>query len=110
MLDLTAEVRCNPRSGAIVMTADIEISPGLISHKDLVITTTIPPPAPTPADPLIENTRWTKLDTTNRPKDRARLSDLLAAFKQLDIAPQHQIEVLQLLHKTGRLHAKLVIE
>jgi flagellar P-ring protein precursor FlgI len=110
MLDLPAVVLCNPRSGVIIVTGDVEISPGIISHKDLVITTTIPPPTPTAFDPLIERNRYLKLDTQNRPKEQAKLQDLLAAFKQLDIAPAQQIEVLQMLHKTGRLHGRLVIE
>ncbi len=110
LLELTAMVICNERSGVIVVTGDVEISPGIISHKDLVISTTIPAPKPTAIDPLVERSRYVKLDTHNRAKEQARLADLMSAFKQLDIPPSQQIEVLQLLHKTGRLHAKLVME
>lgn len=110
LLDLPAMVLCNARTGVIVVTGDVEISGGIISHKDLVITTTTPPPQPTIVDPLIERTRYTALDTQNRPKERAKLSDLLAAFKQLDIPPAQQIEVLQLLNKTGRLHARFQLD
>lgn len=110
LLELAAIVICNQRSGVIVVTGDVEISPGIISHKDLVITTTIPTPKPTALDPLVERSRYVKVDTHNRPKEQARLADLMGAFKQLDIPPSQQIEVLQLLHKTGRLHAKLFME
>jgi flagellar P-ring protein precursor FlgI len=110
LLDLPAQVICNARSGVIVVTGDVEISPGLISHKDLVISTTVPAPTPSVVSPLVERTRYATLDTQNRPKEKAKLSDLLAAFKQLDIPPAQQIEVLQLLHKTGRLHARLVMD
>ena len=110
LLDLPATVICNARAGVIVVTGDVEISPGLISHKDLVITTTVPAPTPSVINPLVERNRYATLDTQNRPKERAKLSDLLAAFKQLDIPPAQQIEVLQLLHKTGRLHARLVMD
>lgn len=110
LLDLPAEVICNPRSGVIIMTGDVEISPGLISHRDLVISTVIPAPQPSVLNPIVERTRYTTLDTQKRPKDLAKLSDLLAAFKQLDIPTTEQIEVLQLLHKTGRLHARLILE
>lgn len=110
LLELAAVVICNQRSGVIVVTGDVEISPGIISHKDLVITTTIPAPKPSAVDPLVERSRYVKIDTHNRPKEQARLADLMGAFKQLDIPPSQQIEVLQLLHKTGRLHAKLVME
>jgi flagellar P-ring protein precursor FlgI len=110
LLDFPATVICNERTGVIVVTGDVEISPGIISHKDLVITTTAPPPQPSIINPLVERSRYTALDTQNRPKERAKLSDLLAAFKQLDVAPAQQIQVLQLLHKTGRLHARLVMD
>jgi len=36
-LDLPAQVIVNQRSGVIVITGDVEISPGLVTHKDLVI-------------------------------------------------------------------------
>lgn len=110
LLDLPAQVICNARTGVIVVTGDVEISPGLISHKDLVITTTVPAPTPSVINPLVERNRYATLDTQKRPKEQAKLSDLLAAFKQLDIPPAQQIEVLQLLHKTGRLHARLVMD
>jgi len=110
LLDLPAQVICNLRAGVIVVTGDVEISPGVISHRDLVITTTIPTPQPSIINPLVERNRYATLDTQKRPKDQAKLSDLLAALKQLDIPPAEQIEVLQLLHKTGRLHARLTME
>ncbi|QOJ01779.1 MAG: flagellar basal body P-ring protein FlgI [Phycisphaeraceae bacterium] len=109
-LNLAAQVVCNARTGVIVVTGDVEISPGIISHKDLVITTTIPAPQPTPQDPATERHRWAPVQTNARPKDKAKLGDLLSAFKQLDIPPAQQIEVIQLLHKSGRLHAKLIVE
>lgn len=110
LLDLPATVMCNARTGVIVVTGDVEISPGLISHKDLVITTVVPTPQPSIINPIVERSRYTAVDTQNRPKERAKLSDLLSAFKQLDVAPAQQIEVLQLLHKTGRLHARLIMD
>lgn len=109
-LGLPAQVVCNPHTGVIVVTGDVEISPGMISHKDLVITSTVPAPVPTKFDPLVERSRFAELQTNARPAERSKLSDLMAAFKQLDIPPSQQIEVLQLLHKSGRLHAKLVVE
>lgn len=110
LLGLPAQVVANPHSGVIVVTGDVEISPGMITHKDLVITTVTPPPVATKADPIVERQRWASLTTTGRDSDKAKLSDLMAAFKQLDVSPAQQIEVLQLLHKSGRLHAKLIIE
>lgn len=110
LLGLPALVIANPHSGVIVVTGDVEISPGMITHKDLVITTVTPAPVATKADPIVDRQRWANLTTTGRDSDKAKLSDLMAAFKQLDVPPAQQVEVLQMLHQSGRLHAKLVIE
>ena len=39
-----------------------------------------------------------------------REGDLLAAFKQLDVDPVKQIEILRDLHRSGSLHARLIID
>jgi flagellar basal body P-ring protein FlgI len=59
---------------------------------------------------MIERTRWTGLETDARPSEEARLSDLLRALDRLDVPSQDQVEILQTLHKSGRLHAHLVID
>lgn len=111
LLGLPAQVVCNQRSGAIVVTGDVEISPGIITHKDLVITTTLPPPIPTPADPLTQRTRWAAINTDKSSTSaNAKLDDLLSAFKQLDIPVPEQIAILQMLSKAGRLRAKLIVD
>jgi flagellar P-ring protein precursor FlgI len=110
LLKLPAQVICNPRSGAIIVTGDVEISPTAITHKDLTITTTIPPPVPTPANPLLETTRWAEAGTDMTPTERAKLQDLLAAFKQLSIPVAEQIAILEMLHKGGQLQARLVLD
>lgn len=110
LLRLPAMVVCNRATGAIVVTADVEISPAAITHKDLVITTTIPQPVPTPQDPMVDRKRWTGVSTAPAGPGNARLADLLAAFKQLDIQPADQIDILHELYKAGKLQAKLVID
>lgn len=109
-LDLPAQVIFNQRTGAIVVTGDVEIAPVAITHKDLSITTTTPAPVPSPLNPQVRRERWTDLQTGIKPNQRAKLSDLLAAFKQLDVSPQEQIGILQMLHKTGKLQAKLIMD
>jgi flagellar P-ring protein precursor FlgI len=110
LLKLPAQVICNERTGVIIATGNVEISPVAIAHKDLVVTTTTPPPAPTPADPLVKQEKWVGVGTAGRPSERARLQDLLAAFKQLDVPVREQVAILTEMHKAGRLHARLVIE
>lgn len=112
LLGLPAQVVCNQRTGAIIVTGDVEISPGIITHKDLVITTTVPAPTPSATDPLITRSRWAQVgtDKPSSPTQNAKLTDLLSAFKQLDIPVGDQISILQMLSKAGRLRAKLVVD
>ena len=110
LLKLPEQVICNQQIGIVAITGDVEISPVAITHNDLVITFTVPPPVATPEDPLIERGRWTSVQTGARPSQMAKLQDLIAAFKQLDVPPKDQIAVIDMLHKTGRLHARLIYD
>lgn len=110
LLKLPAQVIYNAAAGSIVVTGDVEISPVAITQADLTITTTIPPPVPTQDNPLVENRTWAGLATGAKESDKARLQDLLNAFNQLKIPVKDQIEILSMLEKTGKLHAKLIME
>jgi flagellar P-ring protein precursor FlgI len=110
LLKLPAQVIYNRESGVIILTGDVEISPVAITQKDLTITTTVPAPVPTPESPLIETKRWTSLGTNVKNGERAKLQDLLDAFNQLKIPVEEQINILSMLEKTGKLHARLVID
>ncbi len=110
LLDGVAQVICNQRTGSIIVTGDVEISPVAITHKDLTITTVIPPPVPSAFNPVLERDHWTGVAPDAKPAEMAKLADLVRAFKKLDIPVQDQINILQMLHKTGKLHAKLVVD
>jgi flagellar P-ring protein precursor FlgI len=109
-LDLPAQVIINPRTMVIIITGDVEISPGVVTHRDLIINTTIPAPSPTAAAPILQRQTFAEVRTRSKASDNARLADLMAALKQLDVNVTDQIDILKLLHKTGRLHAKLIID
>ncbi|MEC9373763.1 MAG: flagellar basal body P-ring protein FlgI, partial [Planctomycetota bacterium] len=110
LLALPAMVRVNEREGVIVVTGEVEISPVLITHNDLVITTVTPARQGTAIDPLVDRSRWSPLTTSDRESDSTRLEDLLSAFKTLDVPIGDQIAILVELKKTGRLHAELVFD
>jgi flagellar P-ring protein precursor FlgI len=110
LLDLPAQVVVNERTGAMVITGDVEISPVAIAYKDLVVSTTTPAPVPTATDPLVTRESLIPVATSGRAAERARLADLIAAFKQLDVPVKDQIHIISEIHKTGRLHATLVVE
>lgn len=108
LLDVPAQVIYNAQTGAIVVTGDVEIAPVAITHKDLTITTTLPPPVPTQQNPVVKRDSWVDVKTQARPSEKARLSDLLAALKQLNVPVGDQISILEMLHKTGKLQARIV--
>ncbi|MBL8746635.1 MAG: flagellar basal body P-ring protein FlgI [Phycisphaerae bacterium] len=110
LLSLPARVIVNERRGTIVVTGDVQISPAVISHKDLVVTTIMPTREPTVANPKVERSRWASVDTTKNTRETGRLQDLLEALKRLDVSVDDQIAILQKLHKIGRMHCEFIVE
>ncbi|MGD9689069.1 MAG: flagellar basal body P-ring protein FlgI [Phycisphaerales bacterium] len=110
LLKLPAQVIVNARTGCIIVTGNVEISAVAIAHKDLVINSTQPPPVPTPAAPITMQSRATSVGTTGRTSDRARIEDLLEALKAMDVPVEDQIAILTQIQRTGRLHARLIID
>jgi len=110
LMRLPAQIICNERTGVIVATGNVEISTVAIAHKDLVVTTTTPQPTPTSQDPIVSKDNWVSLQTAAKPSDRAKVQDLLSAFKQLDVPIRDQIDILKEIHRSGRLHARLILE
>ncbi|MEM7623656.1 MAG: flagellar basal body P-ring protein FlgI, partial [Planctomycetota bacterium] len=110
LLGLPARVVANTRTGSIVVDGEVEIAPALISHNDLVITTTVPAPEPTPEQPVIENRRWTDVGTDPQSPAMGNVQDLLAALAQLDVPSRVQIDILINLHRAGKLHGRLVVD
>lgn len=108
LLELPEQVICDTRSGVIVMTGNVKVSPAVITHDDLTITTTVP--APPPNAPGVRQRDFAAISTDADEADLSRLEDLIAAFDQLKVAPIEQIRILQMLHKTGKLHARLIVD
>lgn len=106
---LPAQVICDTRAGIIVMTGDVEVSPTVITHKDLVITTLVDPLAPL-AQTDSEFAALQTQDAADNDSTTAKLQDLIAAFDQLDVPPIEQIQILKLIHKAGKLHARLIVD
>jgi flagellar P-ring protein precursor FlgI len=103
-----ARVTINQRTGTIVMTADVQISPVVISHKGLTITTITPPIQPTAENPQVNQMRFVEMDPSRR--GGTKLRDLAAAFEQLKVPTEDQIAIIKEIHRTGKLHARLILE
>lgn len=110
LLDLPAMVVVNERTGSIVVTGDVEISAVTVGSDRLIVTTTTPPPVPTPTDPLVRRDNWVEFGSTGSTGERARITDLLEAFKQLNVPVKEQIAILSQIDRAGRLHGKLIRE
>ena len=108
---MPATVIVNQRSGSIILTGNVTVSAVAITHKNLTITTTLPTPVPTQADPLIQRDRVTSIQLPQgTPTEAAKLSELVAAMKLLDVPLPDQVDILQMLYKMGALKAKIIID
>ncbi|MEM9883382.1 MAG: flagellar basal body P-ring protein FlgI [Planctomycetota bacterium] len=107
----SARVVINQRTGTIVMSGDVEISPTIISHEGLTITMLKPEPKPEPGEELPPR-QVTEEFLALDPADRggARLGDLLAAFNQLKVPAEDRITIVRQMHEAGQLHAELVVQ
>ncbi len=103
-LDLPAQVIVNSRTGAIIVTGNVTISPVAITHKDLQKSTT------GSSSGGGARGKWTDVATAAKAGEAAKLTDLLAALDKLSVSAQDQISILQMLHKTGKLEARLVVD
>ncbi len=103
-----AKVVINERTGTIVVSGDVQISPVIISHKGLTITTVTPMPETNEMNPRIEQVNFVAVDPLNR--GGPKLADLLNAFNQLKVEAQDRIEIIKLIDKSGKLHARLELE
>jgi flagellar P-ring protein precursor FlgI len=110
LMDLPAQVVVNERAGTIIITGDVEVSAVTVGSDLLTVTTVTPPPVPTPQTPLVDRTNVTDFGSTSSNADRARIQDLLQAFRQLNVPARQQIQILAQINATGRLHARFIRE
>jgi flagellar P-ring protein precursor FlgI len=83
------------------------VSPVVISHKGLTISTIDPKPVATPRAPQVNRRDVVQMDPANQ--GGAKLQDLALAFDQLKVPADDRIAIVKELHRTGKLHAKLII-
>lgn len=107
-LPTEARVLINERTGTMIVTGDVEISPVVISHRGLTISTILPTPTPTPRNPQVNTKNMISLDTTGQ--GGARLQDLVNALDQLKVPAEDRIEIVKELYAAGKLHAKLIVQ
>jgi flagellar P-ring protein FlgI len=107
LLSTEARVTINEQTGTIIMTGDVEISPVVISHNGLSISTVAPSAPPSLRNPLVTSHEAIPVTTDS---SNGNLQDLVAAMEQLKVPAQDRIDIIKELYKTGKLHAKLIEE
>ena len=107
MLPGEARVRVNDKTGAMVATADAEISPGVISYRGLTITIA-PPQRPAPGGLQRAPRGMVPIDPAGT--GGARPQDLVDAFDQLKVPADDRIQIMKTLYENGMLHAKLTVD
>ena len=130
-----ARVEINERTGTMVITGDVEISPAVVSHKMLVVTTQGPvaapastqAPAAAPTGSSVTSnsssggaTASAAVTTAAAPQDGpffvidpqgqggTRLQDLVTAMNVLKVPAEDRIAIVKLLYRAGQIHAEVV--
>ena len=108
LLRTPARVVINKSTGTIVITGDVRLSPVGISHGGLIVTTVRPPITPTVDSPQVRQEEFVALDPDRgATREGARLADLLAAFNHLKVPAPDRIAIIELIKRSGKLHAKI---
>jgi flagellar P-ring protein precursor FlgI len=92
-----ARVVINEAAGSIVIGADVEIGPAVISHKNIVVETgTLP------------TTRFVPVDTAG--SEPAKLRALVETLNAVKVPTSDVIEIIKGLKRNGKLYGKLIVE
>ena len=93
-----ARVVINERAGSIVIGADVEIGPVVVTHKNIVVET---------GDNLPAN-RFLPVDPSNQ--QTTKLKALVEALNGIKVPTQDIIEIIKGLERNGKLHGHVIIE
>ena len=108
MISTGARVVINEKTGTIVFSHDVQISPVGVTHRGMTINMITPEPVATDEAPRVEQVNTVGIDPENR--GGAKLADLIKAFNQLKVEAADRIAIIKEIHRSGRLHAQLIIE
>ena len=90
-----ARVVINEAAGSIVIGADVEIGPAVITHKNIVVETGG------------GGNRFVPLDTSRQP---AKLQALVETLNAVKVPAADIIEIIKGLKRNGKLYGKLIVE
>jgi flagellar P-ring protein FlgI len=98
-LHTQARVVVNAKTGTIIVTGEVEISPVVISHRNLTVEIGGDGGAPVggPFVPVVDR----QMEQTPQ-----RLQQLVEALNQLKVPSEDMIGIIRELHRSGKLHAE----
>lgn len=107
LVQTEARVVASRSTGTIVFTGDVEVSPVVVMHNGLTVTTITPTLPPTVERPEVIERTAVAIDPAGA--GGANLSNLIAAFDQLKVPVNDRITILEKIERAGKLHAALEI-
>jgi len=102
-----ARVVINRRTGTIVISEDVEIGPAVISHNGMSITTVRPPVKPTQENPEVRDLHAAAIQAPSAGRSGTKLKELVDALNELNVPAKDIIEIIENLHRGGKLTGKL---
>ncbi|MCA8987825.1 MAG: flagellar basal body P-ring protein FlgI [Planctomycetaceae bacterium] len=93
-----SRVQVNAKTGVVILSGDVELSPVLINHPNLQINIGA-------ANNPIDGAQFRSLSDGNSTRANTRLDQLVQALNQLGVPRDAMIEVLRELSRSGKLHA-----
>jgi flagellar P-ring protein precursor FlgI len=102
-----ARVVVNSRTGTVVVSADVEISPVVFGHKNLAVQ--IGDTASTTPEEPVPGIGFVAIQDQQAQISPVKLKDLVDALNQLKVPTEDVVEILKHLRQTGRLHAELLV-
>ncbi len=118
--DAPARVIINSRTGTVVISSHVLVSPAAVSHGNLVVTISESQGVSQPIAPF-SNSGTTKVITKSQLNVKAddshmfmfepgvNLNDIVRAVNRVGAAPGDLVAILQALKAAGALHAELVV-
>jgi flagellar P-ring protein precursor FlgI len=104
-----ARVVINRKSGTIVIGEGVEVGPAVISHNGMSIMTQQPPAVGTPDAPVITEKFAAAIDAPKPENRGTKLQELVDGLNQLGVPAKDIIEIVENLHKLGKVRGKLVV-
>lgn len=98
-----ARVVVNARTGTVIVTGEVEVSPVLISHNGLRIAV----PGAGGGGPGVEH-RFAQVTDRRNKESTGQLKELVAALNELQVPTAEIIKIIRELHHTGKLHAQYI--